>query len=119
MPVKWQQERFKRVLIANLMANAEIVGEFVESDARRRLHAIKDPEWGRAYRQEIVSRLLRNQVAQKRNEVEIKVGVAVSGESRHHGFYIEMGSATAPAHPYLRPAVFQNGRRIVALLAGK
>jgi hypothetical protein len=35
------------------------------------------------------------------------------------GFYIETGSTTAPAHPWLRPALLTNLRNIVALLGGR
>lgn len=116
---KWQPEVVKRDLTVELLDNGEIVGKFVEKDARRRLMAIRDPEWGLAYRQKLVARLLTNLVYRGLNEVVIAVGVKKSKDSRHHGFYIELGSRTAPAHPFLRPAVFENGRKIVALLVGK
>lgn len=117
--LKWTPENFKREVVKGLVSNGEIVGEFVEADARRRLLNINDPPWGAGYRREIVARLLRNEVEEGRNEVVIRVGVATGAEGRHHGFYIEVGSSTAPAHPFLRPAVFENGARIVALLEGK
>lgn len=117
--LKWTPNNIKRRVIAELTANAEIAGKFVETDARRRLEAIQEPEWGRGYRREIVSRLLRYEVEALPKELVIRVGVAPGSSGRHHGFYIEMGSSTAPAQPFLRPAVFENGRRIVALLAGK
>lgn len=115
----WSPEQLKKKIMDDLVANGEIAGKFVETDARRRLVSIKEPEWGAGYRQKLVARLLRNEVERGFNEVVIRVGVAVSNEARHHGFYIEMGSSTAPAQPFLRPAVFENGRKIVALLAGK
>lgn len=119
MTLRWTPEPVKQAALAELTANAEIVGKFVETDARRRLLAITEPEWGAGYRQEIVARLLRYEVETSRREVIIRVGVAPGSSGRHHGFYIEMGSSTAPAHPFLRPAVFENAARIVALLAGK
>ncbi|OGC95311.1 MAG: hypothetical protein A2W25_05185 [candidate division Zixibacteria bacterium RBG_16_53_22] len=115
----WRPNDFKKKLISELAENAEIVGKFVETDARQRLLAIKDPAWGLAYRSKLVSRLLGYTVEVKPNEVVITVGVRPSSEGRHHGFYIEMGSKTAPAHPYLRPAVFMNAAKILALLRGK
>lgn len=115
----WNAEAFKSEVKRSLVANGEIVGEFVESDARRRLLAIGDPSWGKGYREQVVARLLMNLVEAKRNEIVITVGVARSSSGSHHGFYIELGSATAPAHPFLRPAVFDNGRAIIALLEGK
>jgi HK97 gp10 family phage protein len=117
--IDWDPGAFKKVLIQDLTKNGEIVGEFVESDARRRLLAISDPAWGRGYREGVVSRLLTNQVEAKNNEVKITVGVEKSKSGSHHGFYIELGSSTAPAHPFLRPAVFQNAKEIISLLEGK
>ena len=110
---------FKQALLNELAANGEIVGEFVEAEARRRLLDIKDPAWGQGYREQIVSRLLTNQVETKSNEVVITVGVAKGKGGSHHGYYIELGSKTAAAHPFLRPAVFDNGKKIVQLLSGR
>jgi hypothetical protein len=108
----------KAVIRQRLLENAEIVGKFVEEEARRRLLEITDPEWGQAYREQVVSRLLTNQVTATKDEIEILVGVAKSGKGEHHGYYIELGSSTAPAHPFLRPAVFENADRIVEMLTG-
>lgn len=121
---KWQPEEVKAMVTATLLENGEIAGKFVETDARKRLMAITDPEWGKKYRQQLVARLLTNIVERGLNEVIIRVGVRESKSrtgvaSRKHGFYIELGSATAPAHPFLRPAVFENGKKIVRLLCGE
>jgi len=115
----WNPKKFKDELLNDLEKNGEIVGKLVETEARRRLVAITDPPWGAGYRQEIVARLLRFEVERKSNEVVITVGVASTSKSKHHGLYIELGSKTAPAQPFLRPAVFENGRKIVALLSGR
>jgi hypothetical protein len=119
MPLTWKPDAFKKKLVAELAENGEIVGKFVETEARRRLLAISDPKWGEAYRSQIVSRLLTYEVETTSQAVEIRVGVRKSSSGTHHGFYIEMGSRTAPAHPFLRPSVFGNARKIVALLSGK
>lgn len=121
--LKWYAKEFKQALLSELMGNADIVGAFVESDARRRLLTVRDPDWGAGHRN-YVSRLLTNEVEHEGNGIDIRVGLPPgrkkSGEgTRHLGFYIEMGSRTAPAHPFLRPAVFQNGKQIVALLEGR
>jgi len=119
MPVTWKPDALKKQLVADLAENAEIVGKFVETEARRRLLAISDPKWGEAYRSQLVARLLTYEVKTSPKEVTINVGVRTSSSGSHHGVYIEMGSRTAPAHPFLRPAVFQNAAKIVALLSGK
>jgi hypothetical protein len=117
--LKWDPDEFKKKLISDLAENGEIVGKFVENDARQRLLAIKDPKWGEAYRNRYVARLLSYEVIVKPKEVVINVGVRPSSTSRRHGFYIEIGTKKWPAHPFLRPAVFMNAAKIVALLAGK
>lgn len=120
MPItKWHPERVREAALDELQANAEIAGKFVEEDARRRLYAIAEPEWGEKYRRLIVGRLLTNVVEREAKAVVITVGVAGGEKGRWYGFYIETGSSTSPAHPFLRPAVFDNARRIVALLAGR
>jgi hypothetical protein len=115
----WKPEKLKQAIIAELVENGRIVGKFVEEDARARLTRINDPEWGEGYRTQIVGRLLTNEVEIIQNGVEIRVGVRTQGGNRHHGFYIETGSSTARAHPFLRPAVLQNAQRIVATLGGR
>jgi hypothetical protein len=116
--IEWTPDAFKKELMATVEANAEESGAFIEADARRRLKAIEQPEWGAKYRRGKLAALMRHEVEQKDNEVELRVGLEATGGSKHHGFYIETGSSTAPAQPFLRPAVFQNGPAIVALLSG-
>jgi hypothetical protein len=113
----WDTDKLKAALKAKLLTNGEAVGAYVERDARRRLFAITEPEWGQGYRRHVVGRLLTHSVEEEPNGVVIKVGVEASPDSRHHGYYIETGSREAPAHPFLRPAVFENRRVIVGLLA--
>ena len=115
----WKPDELTKKISRELVANAEIVGKFVETDARRRLLAINDPKWGAKYRSQVVARLLTYEVETKPKEVIIKVGVRASGSGRHHGFFIEFGSRTAPAHPFLRPSVYENAQRIISLLSGK
>jgi HK97 gp10 family phage protein len=116
--VEWDTDEVKTAVLQRLAANGEAAGKFVETEARRRLEAIDDPDWGRAYRTQIVSRLLMSAVEQRQNEVVVGVGVSVGSGGRHHGYYIELGSSTAPAQPFLRPAVANNARRIVDLFTG-
>src|SRR3989304_138796 len=105
MPVPWKPDALKKQLIADLAENGEIVGKFVETEARRRLLAISDPKWGEAYRSQLVGRLLTYEVKTSPKEVTINVGVRPSSSGSPLGFYIAMGSKSAPAHPFLRPAV--------------
>lgn len=131
----WNAGKFKQTLVAALVANAELVGEFVEAEARRRLLAFTDlavtvpgratprnPQGnyvgGGPYRA-YVAGLLANDVQADAKGVTIRVGVRPGRGGSHHGLYIELGSRTAPARPFLRPAVFENAARIIQVLAGK
>jgi len=124
---KWDPEKIKAAVEARLMDHAPAVGKFVEDDARRRLDAIKTPDTGRDrnYRRYLSKYILTHAVNKDRGPgtgdgLVIAVGMKIgkSGQ-RHHGFYIETGSSTAPAHPFLRPAVTQNARDIIRLLIGR
>lgn len=116
---KWNPEGVIEKVAAETTENMELACKFVETDARRRLLSISEPEWGAAYRREILARKLTSVVTRKGKAIVGVVGMRTGKEGRHYGYYIEMGSSTAPAQPYLRPAVFQNAREIVKLLAGK
>lgn len=116
MAVRWDDRAFKRQLTGQLVANGEIVGKFVEGEAKQRLLAITDPDWGTQYRG-YVARLITSEVTTERRAVVIRVGVRRS-YTKWHGYYIELGTSRRAAHPYLRPSVFQNGAKIVALLSG-
>src|SRR5512144_2170338 len=121
MSVEWHLKEFKEDLISSLVSNGDIVAKFVETEAKKNIMAIQQPDWGAGYRK-YVSMTIRSEVEKTANYVEIRVGVppgrtTKSGrQTKHIGFYIEMGSAKFPAHPYLRPAVFGNASKIIALL---
>ena len=115
----WNPEKLKADILDRLEENAKEAGQFVVDDARRRLLAQTQlPKW-RKYRAKMVAGGLAYKVERKGNEILILVGIKISERSKRHGFFIEMGSIRYPANPYLRPAVFQNARQIVALLTSK
>ena len=119
MITKWEPARVKTMCMAVLKSHAEDVGQFVESEARRRLDAISDPDTKRDknYRKYLSEFILTNTVESSEKEIVIRVGMRIGKEGqKHHGFYIETGSSTAGAHPFLRPAVFDNAREIVSML---
>lgn len=115
MPLKWTPEKFKKELVAQLATNGQGVGEFVRRDARSRLAGIPDPEWGSGYRR-MVAGLIGYEITSSMREVVVEVGVR-GGYSRWHGYYIEVGTSRQPAHPWLRPAVFNNLPQIRRLFA--
>lgn len=116
---KWDPVAVKDMARSVILSHAEDVGHFVESEARRRLDAITDPDTKRDknYRAYLSQYILTNTVEDSEKEIVISVGMKIGKDGqRYHGFYIETGSSTAAAHPYLRPAVFGNQKEIVKLL---
>jgi len=120
---KWDPEAVKAATLAQVTANAELVGTFLETEARRRLDAIRTPDNKRAvaWRAFLSRWVLTHTVMEETDAIVITVGMkrGLKKGGNTRGFYVEVGSSTAPAHPYLRPAVFGNAATIVALLGGK
>ncbi|NUM48734.1 MAG: hypothetical protein HUU38_28845 [Anaerolineales bacterium] len=110
---------FKRDVLDTIVSNASLAGEFLKRSARGHLYNVQEPEWGKNYRNKLVARLIDYEIERTPREVVLRIGVKRSSSGSHHGYYIELGSRTAPAHPFLRPAVFGNGKKIVGLLSGK
>lgn len=118
---KWTPENVIRMARQELLSNADMVGKFVEDDARRRLDEIRTPDTKRDknYRVYLSKYILTHTVEDSPKEITITIGMKVGTQGQtHHGFYIETGSATAPVHPYLRPAVFHNEKNILSILTG-
>jgi hypothetical protein len=113
-------EKVEQMVRDKMKARAEDVAKFVETEARNGLDAIQTPDTKRDvnYRSYLSRYILTSQVKEETQAVVIQVGMKIgkSGQT-HHGFYIETGSRTAPARPYLRPAVLNNKRAIIGLLA--
>lgn len=122
----WNTRQFRNELLNLLEKRGEMVGVLVRQDARRRLSTIQDPIWGTKYRKGALVPLIDFVVERKMDEVIVTVGMGTSSSasylkqsvSTHFGFYIEMGSRRFPPHPYLRPAVFENGGAIVRIFEG-
>jgi hypothetical protein len=116
---RWQPEVVVEMVKKSLRKNAPMVGKFVEDDARRRLDAIREPSDKRSvnYRNYLSKYILTHSVEEDNKGITILIGMKIgkSGQT-HHGFYIETGSRTAPAQPYLRPALFENGREVESIL---
>lgn len=116
---KWEPANVRKMAKDVILSHAEDVGHFVETEARRRLDAIEQPDTKRDvnYRNYLSEYILTNTVEDNEKEVVIRVGMKIGKDGQtHHGFYIETGSSTAAAQPYLRPAVFNNAREIVKML---
>jgi len=114
---RWRQREVIEEITAQVESDLEIAAKVVEVDARRRLLKIHDPEWGRGYRKLLALYRLTSFVQRSRGAVEAGIGIP-PGKTGDLGFWIEVGSKTAAAHPWLRPALLTNLENIMALLGG-
>jgi len=114
---EWRQREVVEAVRSEVAANMELACKVVEVDARRRLLAIQDPEFGRGYRRILAMfRLISFVETEKKNVIAGHVGIPKGEKGGDYGFWIEIGSKTAPAQPWLRPALLTNLDNIMALL---
>lgn len=59
------------------------------------------------------------EVTARDQEITGWVGVRKGKGHAFWAYFQEVGTSRHPAHPFLRPAVFGNARRIVAIVSGK
>jgi hypothetical protein len=116
---KWQPGVVVEAVKEELVENMELACKVVEVDARRRLLAIQDPKFGRGYRRILAMFKLISFVEVGAKAVIGHIGIPKAEKGSDYGFWIEIGSKTAPAHPWLRPALLNNKREILKLLGGQ
>ena len=96
----------------------EAAAKVVETDARHRMLSIKEPEFGRGYRRVLALYRLKSIVKRDKKDIVALIGIPRGEKGGSYGYYIEIGSRTAPAHPWLRPALLTNIKTIIQLLKG-
>lgn len=120
---KWRPEQVREMTIKELQTNGEIVGEFLEQEARKRLDAIKKPDNARAvaWRRFLSKWVLTHTVDTEGKTVIIRVGMkkGPGKKGAMRGFYIEIGSRKAPATSFLRRTILENKATILKTLVGK
>jgi hypothetical protein len=116
---EWRQAAVIEEIAAEVEANMEIAAKAVEVDARRRLLKIKDPEFGTKYRKVLALFRLTSFVKRVGGEIWGLIGIPPGEKGSSYGFYIETGSTTAPAQPWLRPALLTNLKNVIGLLSGR
>jgi len=116
---EWNQRKVVEAVKAEVAANMEIAATVVEVDARRRLLAIVEPEFGRGYRRVLALYRLISKVVVGENAIEGQIGIPPGKEGGDYGFWIETGSHTYAAQPWLRPALMDNLKDILRLLVGR
>ncbi len=112
---KWDTSELKKMVIESLTTSMDMAGKVVEDDARKKLLAIKYPDDKRSanYRKYLANYQLTHIVNVEKDNITAVIGLT---EKKYYGFYIEMGSSTAPAHPFLRPALVENKKNIMGII---
>ena len=117
--IRWDAKRVTREIADEVEATLEVAGKVVEVDARRRMLAIREPERGRGYRRVLALYRLTSAVVRTSWEIAVEIGIPKGKKGGDYGFWIEVGSRTAPAHPWLRPALLTNLKGIMGLFGGR
>lgn len=115
---EWRQREVVGEVKAQVARGLEVAGHAVQVDARRRLLQVSEPEWGRKYRQLLALGRLTVVMVEEAGFVEVGVGIPRGEKGGDYGYWIEVGNVNWPAHPWLRPALLENLKEIVRLLAG-
>ena len=117
--VEWNQREVIERITAETVENMEIAAKMVEVNARKRLLRIRQPDFGVKYRMVLALYRLTSIVKRDGTAVEGRVGIPAGEKGDSYGFFIETGSSTAAAQPWLRPALAENLQAIIELLGGK
>jgi hypothetical protein len=115
---EWRQREVFEAIAADVQETMEIAAKVVETDARRRLLRIREPDFGRKYRMVLALYRLTSFVRREGKAIVGKIGIPAGEKGGDYGFWIEIGSKTAPAQPWIRPALIENLRNIVRLFNG-
>lgn len=112
-------EWYPKQVVADVRAEVrdilETAGEVVRVDARSNLLRVKEPEFGKKYRAILALYRLKSILVEDRNSIEVKIGIPKGEKGDRYGYYIELGSSTAPANPWIRPALDKNLKNIMQL----
>jgi len=116
----WNPQGVKASVAEQVAKDMEVACKLVETQARANLMAISTPASGRGYRRKVLAPRVKYEIEMGKDFVEGRVGILRGRHNEYHGaYYIEIGSRKYPAHPWLRPAVFNNAREIMLIIAGK
>lgn len=113
---EWHAHVIVEAVADEVELRMEDAAKLVEMDARHRLLSIRDPEFGQGYRRVLALYRLTSQVKRTRDSIVGSIGIPRGDKGDSYGFYIETGSRTAGAQPWLRPALWENLETIRELL---
>jgi HK97 gp10 family phage protein len=110
--VKLDKRKFFAAVSEHVVANMTLVCEYVCSLIRQGA-----PEMTGRLKKDVMY-----EVTAKGDVIEGRVGIRGGrGQKRaaYWGWFVEMGTVHMEAKPFIRPAVFEHGPEIIALLEGK
>ncbi|MBN1248468.1 MAG: hypothetical protein JXC32_12470 [Anaerolineae bacterium] len=113
---EWRQREVVEAVKAYVTDGMETAAKVIEEDARKNLLRVREPEFGVGYRRVLALYRLTSLVKAAGMVIEAQIGIPRGEKGGDYGFWIETGSKTAGAHPWLRPALAKNLRNIVGLL---
>ena len=109
--VEWHQREFLAQVSGRVADNLHMACEFAAGEARARAPRRSG---------QLVSDIdIAVEVTAREQEITGWVGVRTGKKHAFYGYFQEVGTSRMPAHPFLRPAVFNNAARIVAIVSGK
>lgn len=105
---EWNQKAFIAKVSGQVLSGMDKACQFAAGQAKSRVRK----------RTGLLEGEIDYEVRPERGDVVGYVGVrAESGRSKaFYGYIIEVGGKGHPAHPFLRPAVFENGAEITRLI---
>lgn len=123
---KWEPDKLKEAIKADMMERLQMAAEVVEGQARTNLTRVNEPAWGRKYRWHLAFDGLDVVTETEGGDLVASVGMKrtqtfeeETKTSKHFGFYIEVGSRKWPARHWLRRAFYNNLRNIAAILGAR
>lgn len=113
----WNPQRVKAHIAGTIVQNMEVACKFVEGQARSNARSAFTSRTGKTVRD--ISHEISSEVGAFGNAIEGRVGVLKGKGKAWYAFFLEFGTRKMRARPFLRPAVFNNAREIVRIIAGK
>ncbi len=102
----WDAKKFVKQVSGRLLSGMDAACSFAAEEARAKAPRDKG----------LLQSEIDYEVKPKKNVVTGYLGVK-KGDA-YYGYFHELGTSKMAAHPFLRPAVFDNGDKIVSLLVG-
>ena len=105
----WNPGKVKATITGRAEENVEKACQFVEEQARNNIRS----------RSGRLANAIGHVVYRDGDDVIGVVGMRRRFKAAFYGYFLEVGTRKMAAHPFLRPAVFNNARQIMKIITGK